>query len=347
MKRFVIISIGLLWLIAVALTPVPKHNFTVPDGWPEPVYNFSKNPLSADGILLGRVLFHDPILSADSTISCTSCHLQYTAFTHVDHDLSHGIDGKIGTRNSPALTNLAWGKLFMWDGAINHLDMQPLAPISHPAEMGSDIDTVIAKLRGSHKYRMLFYNTFNDSSITGANFLKAISQFMLTMVSANSKYDRVVRREPGVAFTPQEDNGYKLFRKNCASCHKEPLFTTNEFANNGLAVDTTLNDFGRMKITHNPADSLHFKIPTLRNIEFSYPYMHDGRFKKLQDVIKHYTSGIVHSPTLAPELRKPIILTSNEQVDLLAFLLTLTDKEYLFNQAFSYPRGNVLEQARD
>lgn len=337
MKQRIVILLGLLWCLAVSFGKVSEKHFIVPEGWPQPVYDFSRNPLTTEGVLLGRVLFHDPVLSADSSISCTSCHLQYTAFTHVDHDLSHGIGGKIGNRNSPALTNLAWAKLFMWDGAINHLDMQPLAPIAHPAEMGSDIDTVIRKLRRSHLYRTLFYNAFGDSSITGAHFLKAISQFMLTMVSANSKYDRVIRHEQGAAFTAQEENGYKLFKKHCNSCHREPLFTTNAFANNGLTVDTTLNDYGRMRITHKRADSLHFKIPTLRNVEFSYPYMHDGRFKKLSDVINHYTSGITPGPTLSPELRESIILSANEKVDLLAFLLTLSDTKYLFNTDFSYP----------
>ncbi len=347
MKGRIIISFCLVWCIAAAFSTDAVYHFKKPQGWPTPTYDFKRNPLTAQKILLGRALFFDPILSADSTISCTSCHLQFTAFTHVDHKLSHGIAGRIGTRNSPAVMNLAWGKLFMWDGAVNHLDMQPLAPITHPAEMGSSIDTVLVKLNRSPMYRRLFYKAFPDSSITGEHFLKAISQFMLTLVSANSKYDKVKRKEPGIAFTPQEENGYRLFRANCASCHSEPLFTTNGFANNGLPVDTTLNDYGRIKITNSPADSLHFKIPTLRNIEFSYPYMHDGRFRRLQDVINHYTSGIRHSPTLSPQLNRPIVLSANEKVDLLAFLLTLTDKEFLFNPDFSFPKQIFANTTKD
>jgi cytochrome c peroxidase len=233
---------------------------------------------------------------------------------------------------------MAWGKLFMWDGAINHLDMQPLAPISHPDEMGSSIDTVLMRLGRSRIYPRLFYDAFKDSAITGEHFLKAISQFMLTIVSANAKYDQVMRKEKGIVFTPQEANGYQLFRTHCAACHKEPLFTTYDFSNNGLVVDTTLNDYGRMKTTQNPKDSLCFKVPSLRNVEFSYPYMHDGRFATLQQVINHYTTGIQQSATLSPLLRKPIILTANEKVDLVAFLLTLTDKEFLFNRAYSFPK---------
>lgn len=336
MKKGIIIAI-VAWFLAESFSRDKGNRLVKPDGWPAPAYDLSKNPLSKDKMLLGRALFYDPILSADSTISCASCHLQYTAFTHIDHTLSHGIKGKTGTRNSPVLINLAWSKLFMWDGAINYLDMQPLAPIAHPAEMGSDLNKVLQKLNSTAQYRMLFYNAYGDNAITGEHLLKAMSQFMLTLISANSKYDKVMRKEPGITFTLQEANGYRLFRNSCASCHAEPLFTTNGFAGNGLSLDTTLNDYGRMKITHNPADSLHFKIPTLRNVEFSYPYMHDGRFKRLQDVINHYASGFNRNSTVSPELEKPIVLTANEKVDLLAFLLTLTDKEFLFNPAFSYP----------
>lgn len=335
--RTSIILIFAAWLAAASFAPAKKALVRVPDGWPRPVYDLKRNPLSKEKILLGRALFHDPILSADSTISCVSCHLQYSAFTHVDHKLSHGIAGRIGNRNSPTLMNMAWGKLFMWDGAVNHLDVQPLAPIANHDEMASGIDSVVIRLRRNEVYRRLFYEAWGDSAITGERFLKSISQFMLTMVSANSKYDKVMRKDAGVAFTAQEENGYRLFRANCEVCHKEPLFTTNGFACNGLPVDTTLNDIGRIKITHNAADSLHFKIPTLRNIEFSYPYMHDGRFSKLSEVVEHYSSGIQHGPSLSPELRKPIELTSNEKVDLVSFLLTLSDRDFLFDTSFSYP----------
>ena len=139
-------------------------------------------------------------------------------------------------------------------------------------------------------------------------------------------------------FTQQEQNGYLLFKKHCASCHTEPLFTNLQFENNGLPVDSILNDWGRMRITQKANDSLKFKVPTLRNIEFSFPYMHDGRFKKLSQVLNHYTNGIVHYSNLSQTLKQPIILTSNQKVDITAFLLTLTDKEFLFNKKFSYPR---------
>jgi cytochrome c peroxidase len=334
-----------LAIVLFAFKATHEQLFKTPENWPQPVYDFSKNPLTEEKVALGRALFYDPLLSADNKISCASCHSQYNAFTHADHALSHGIGDSIGTRNSPSLMNLAWHKTFMWDGAIHHLDMQALAPITHPDEMGSSMENVVAELQQSEVYLGLFYTAFNDSVITGEHTLKAIAQFMLTLVSANSKYDSVMRRQ--TVFTAQENNGYQLFKQNCASCHTEPLFTNLAFENNGLPVDTTLNDYGRIKTTQLAADSLRFKVPTLRNIEFSYPYMHDGRFKKLGDVLKHYTSGIHQSPTLAGQLQQPVVLSSNERVDMIAFLLTLSDKEFLFNPAFSYPKNQFKPSANN
>jgi cytochrome c peroxidase len=317
MKKLVVIII--LFFSIAAFKVADNMLLSFPSNWPKPVYDFSKNALSTEKVELGRLLFYDPLLSVDNTISCASCHSPFTAFTHVDHSLSHGINDRIGKRNSPALMNLAWGKLFMWDGAVNNLDMQALAPISHADEMGETMANVVAKLQGSKRYPALFLKAFGDSTVTGANTLKAISQFLLTLVSANAKYDSVMRKEG--TFTQQEKNGYKLFKQHCSSCHQEPLFTSNQFENNGLALDTGLNDFGRMSITNNPADSLKFKVPTLRNIQFSNPYMHDGRFSRLSEVMKHYTSGIQHSKTLSAHLKKPIRLSADEKVDITAFLL--------------------------
>jgi cytochrome c peroxidase len=310
--------------------------FNTPKNWPAPLYNFKKNNLSKEKILLGRVLFYDPILSKDSTISCNSCHSPFSTFTHVDHALSHGIHDSIGTRNSAALMNLAWQKNFMWDGAINNLDMQSLSPISHRAEMGSSIHDVVIKLNRNKLYKKLFYNAFKDSIATGEHTLKAIAQFMLTIISSNSKYDRVMNNQD--KFTVQEQNGYQIFKSNCAACHTEPLFTNGEFVNNGLPLDSLLHDKGRMRITQRKDDAYKFKVPTLRNIEFSYPYMHDGRFKKLNEVLNHYASGIKKSETLDARLQNGIVLTSNQKVDLIAFLLTLSDKEFLFDAKFAYPK---------
>ncbi|MBK9735387.1 MAG: cytochrome-c peroxidase [Saprospiraceae bacterium] len=310
--------------------------FYIPDQWPKPTYDFNKNSLTEAKIYLGRVLFYDPILSADGTISCASCHSPYSAFAHTDHDLSHGIQDSIGNRNAPALMNLAWQPVFMWDGSVNHLDVQALAPLSHPDEMASSIDSVVHRLKEKLLYQKLFLEAFGDSNITGENTLKAMSQFMLTLISAEAKYDRVMRQKD--TFTVMEANGYRLFKIHCGSCHKEPLFTTHEFANNGLPIDSLLQDFGRSKVTLDKKDELKFKIPTLRNIEYTYPYMHDGRFKKLSNVLNHYAKGIKDSPTLAKELQQPILLTSNEKVDITAFLLTLSDKNFVFNKKYQYPK---------
>lgn len=341
-KAFVLITIFAAFIAFKAMDPVL---YSFPFNWPATVYNFTKNPLSEAKVQLGRALFYDPVLSQDSTISCESCHSQYTAFTHVDHALSHGIDNRIGTRNAPSLMNLAWGNSFMWDGAINHLDMQALAPISHPDEMGEKMAHVVDKLKHSNIYPALYFKAYGDSLITGEHTLKAISQFLLTLVSANAKYDSVMRKES--SFTIQETNGYKLFLENCASCHKEPLFTNQQFESNGLPIDTTLNDFGRYKVTGNISDSFLFKVPTLRNIQFSNPYMHDGRFKRLHDVLKHYSSGIIQSKHLSNQLTKPIILSANDRVDLVAFLLTLTDKTFLFNPVFSYTKDIYSYNAKE
>ena len=344
MKKKVLIIICSL-LIVFSFQTVTEALFVVPPKWPKPAYDLTKNPLSAEKVELGRALFYDPILSMDSSVSCASCHSQFTAFTHVDHALSHGINDRIGNRNSPALMNLAWQNKFMWDGAVNHLDAQALAPISNHLEMDEKIENVVRKLQRNNLYKRMFNTAFGDSLATGEYTLKAISQFMLTLVSSNAKYDSVMLGK--AKFSEQEKKGYALFKKNCAACHTEPLFTNASFENNGLPVDTTLNDIGRMGITHNPADSLKFKVPTLRNIEFSQPYMHDGRFKKLQEVLKHYVFGITKSKTLSPHLLKPITLKPSEQVDIIAFLLTLTDRKFLFDQRFSYPKKLFSKAAKD
>lgn len=312
--------------------------FEVPFGWPEPVYDFEKNPLSVSQISLGRKLFYEPILSRDSSISCSSCHLSYTNFTHVDHALSHGIDGKIGNRNTLSIINPAWQSTFMWDGGINHIEVQPLAPLENAVEMESSLLAVVKKLSNNATYKNDFKIAFGSDKITGQKVLKALAQFMLTFTSSNSKYDQVMRHEKDVIFTESEQNGYDLFKINCASCHKEPLFTSDSFENNGLVLDTLLNDVGRYSVTGEKEDSLKFRVPTLRNIEVSYPYMHDGRYKNLQMVLFHYSNNIEDSPTLSPHLKNSIQLSENDKRDLIAFLKTLTDMSFLRNPEFAFPR---------
>lgn len=323
-------------VVIFSFTSLKVFELKFPSYFPKPVYDFKTNPLTPGTIELGKVLFYDPILSKDNTISCASCHSSYQAFAHTDHQLSHGINDLIGTRNAPALFNLAWHDKFMWDGAVNHLDVQALAPIAHPKEMAEKIENVVKKLQSAKLYPKLFLKAFKDSIITGELVLKALSQFQLTLVSAGSKYDRVKQNK--AKFTEQEQNGYKLFLENCNACHTEPLFSNYKFANNGLNIDTTLKDQGRFTITKQTNDSLKFKVPSLRNLSYTNPYMHDGRFNKLNQVLNHYIS-IKESKVLSPELKKPIQLTSNQKTDLVAFLLTLNDSAFVFNPQHQYPKN--------
>ena len=312
--------------------------FIVPKGWPKPVYNFKENKLTKEGFELGRNLFYDPILSRDSTISCSSCHSQYTGFAHTDHALSHGIEGRIGTRNAPSLVNLAWTKVFNSDGGVLSLNAQPINPITNSQEMDNTLVNVLEKLNQSKKYKSLFNKAFGDSLVTTKKLLQAIAQFTVSLQTYNSKYDKVMRHEKDVFFTDQEENGRHLFKRNCESCHKEPLLTNDNFADNGLPIDKDYKDYGRVKITQNPKDSFNFKVPTLRNIEFTYPYMHDGRFMKLREVINFYTDGKIKRKTLAKEFHMPLVLSDNDKKDIISFLKTLTDKEFLFNPKFSFPK---------
>ncbi len=343
MRKNVIILCLFVFIMFSFVLIKDNHFFYPPDYFPKPVYNFEQPPLDSNKIELGRILFYDPILSKDNTISCASCHSPFNAFAHTDHDLSHGIFDSIGNRNAPALFNLAWQKTFMWDGAINHLDMQALAPISHPSEMGSNINEVIKKLNESKAYKELFLNAFQDSTISTSKILKALSQFQLTLVSSNTKYDKVKMGKE--TFTEQEKNGYQLYKNNCASCHSEPFFSNYNFENNGLPIDPALNDMGRYVITENENDKRKFKVPSLRNLSFTYPYMHDGRFMTLQEVINHYTSGIEYSETLSLQFNKSIELSSNEKVDLISFLLTLNDKDFVFNKKHQFKK--ISDQAKE
>lgn len=334
LKLFIVCSV-----IIFGFTTFKTYELKVPAYFPKPVYDLKTNPLTVEKVELGRALFYDPILSKDNTISCASCHSSYQAFAHTDHQLSHGINDQIGTRNAPALFNLAWHTKFMWDGAVNHLDVQALAPIVHPKEMSEKIENVVKKLQNTKLYPKLFLKAFKDSIITGEHVLKALSQFQLTLVSAGSKYDRVKQNK--AKFSVQEENGYKLFLENCNACHTEPLFSNYKFANNGLKIDTSLNDYGRYSITTQSGDSLQFKIPSLRNLSYTNPYMHDGRFNKLNQVLNHYIN-LKAGKVLSVELKKPIQLNTDQKTDLIAFLLTLNDSAFVFNPMHQYPK-NILK----
>jgi cytochrome c peroxidase len=225
----------------------------------------------------------------------------------------------------------------MWDGAIHHLDAQALAPISNPIEMDESLRNVVAKLQSDKNYKALFFDAYGDSSISGERVLKCLSQFMLTLVSANAKYDSV--KNSKAHFTAQEEKGYMIYKKHCASCHTEPLFSNYTFKSNGLPIDNNLRDSGREKISMKAEDRYLFKVPSLRNLEYSYPYMHDGRLRKLPDVIRYYNHIDINTPYLSAELKQPLNLNADEQVELLSFLITLTDKKFVFNPELTYPKA--------
>jgi cytochrome c peroxidase len=312
-------------------------SFQKPKHFPEPVYDFKNNPLHKPIIELGRQLFYEPALSKDTTISCASCHQSFTGFTHIDHKLSHGIRNQMGTRNAPVLFNLAWSNFFMADGAINRLDSFSITPIQHPKEMDERLDFVVRKLQQTERYKKMFFNAYQDSTVTGKKIMQSLSQFVLTLVSADSKYDKVKKGE--TTFNEWEQKGYRIFQKKCNVCHTEPLFTNGGFENNGLEKDTTLNDYGRYQVTKNGKDSFYFKVPTLRNIEVSSPYMHDGRFGNLPMVLFHYTNSVMPYDNLSKPLKQRIVLEEEEKNCLIAFLKTLTDEAFLMNPKFQY-RGN-------
>jgi cytochrome c peroxidase len=314
-------------------------SFVIPAGWPRPVYDFAKNPLTKQGFELGRTLFYDVRLSKDSSISCASCHQQFGAFATYEHPLSHGIDNTLTTRNAPALQNLAWESAFMWDGGIPHLDLQPLAPITASNEMGETLDHVLIKLRKDEGYRKLFKAAFGDTLINTKRMNKALSQFMLMLVSSNSKYDKVMRGE--ASFIVPEQAGYTIFKQKCASCHKEPFFTDFSYRNTGLTLDNTLNDYGRMSITGDRKDSLRFKVPSLRNVAITFPYGHDGRFFTLLNVFEHYRNDMVVSPQTDSLLQHRLKLSNYEIGQLTAFLYTLTDSTFLKDARFA-PEGYVI-----
>lgn len=348
MKKLTSLLVLLLLFLLLSAGKNSGKNLSLqyPASWPKPLYDFSKQPLQQAKIDLGRMLFYDPVLSRDSSISCSSCHLNYTAFTHVDHALSHGIGDSIGIRNSPVLINLAWMRLLMWDGAVNHIDVQALAPITHPKEMGESFPKVIAKLQRSKFYPKYFEKAFGQKTITGEHVLLAMAQFQLTLVSSNSKYDQVMRKEKNVSFSAQEERGHQLFMQHCNRCHNAPLFTNHQFMSNGIPPDPNINDEGRKKITQQERDRYLFKVPTLRNIEFSYPYMHDGRFKSLYEVLNHYANAQNSVTDQDETLQKGLVLSQHEKTDLVSFLLTLSDKSFLFNVDFAYPK-NLFEQAKE
>lgn len=306
--------------------------FPVPTGFPQPVYNFTLNPLTEEGFSLGKKLFFDTRLSVDNQHACASCHQPVAAFTTFEHDRSHGVNGSHTLRNAPGLFNLAWYKEFNQDGSAPNLETVYKGHITNPIEMGETVSNVLSKISSDDTYKPLFRAAFGDAKVTEDRLYKGLNQFVLSLVSANTKYDKMKKGE--VAFDAQEETGYTIFKAKCATCHQEPLFTDFSYRNIGLEVDPELNDYGRMRVTGNPADSLRFRVPSLRNAEFTSYYMHDGRINVTRSVIEHYRSGVNGGPTLDPLLSNGIDLTNVEEDALVAFIRTLSDSAFLNNPRF-------------
>ncbi|WP_074409827.1 MULTISPECIES: cytochrome-c peroxidase [Aquimarina] len=316
-----------------------KLEFAIPANFPDPTYDITLNPPTEKGFELGKKLFYDGRLASDGVISCGFCHIQDFAFTHHTHIVSHGVGGALGTRNAQPLHNMAFMKEFTWDGAAMHLDLQPIIPITAEVEMNETFNSILKKLEEQPEYVKLFAEAFEDQKINSDNMLKAISQFMIMMISANTKYDKIERNE-GSVFTAEEATGFELFKAKCASCHKGTLFTDQSYRNNGLPIDPQYNDIGRKRVTGLTEDMQKFKVPSLRNIELTFPYMHDGRLKTLDDVLNHYSDGMVDSETLDPMFKNQngalgIPMTAEEKQQIVAFLKTLTDDDYVNDTRFS------------
>ncbi|WBX73915.1 cytochrome-c peroxidase [Tenacibaculum pacificus] len=302
----------------------------------------TNNPLTEEGIALGKKLFFDEILSKDNTQSCASCHNPQKAFTD-ENRFSEGVDGKIGNRNSMPLFNLAWNfdERFTWDGKETSLESQALEPVRNPIEMHSNWINVAQKIKNHAEYPFLFQQAFGNIKIDSTLITKALAQFERTLISGNSKFDQYLLGK--AQLTSEEKNGFDVFmdetRGDCFHCHgsnNNPLWTDNKFHNNGL--DAIFTDLGLGKITGDPNDNGKFKSPSLRNLKFTAPYMHDGRFATLEDVINHYSTGLKNSSTIDPLMKSVnkggVNLSQKDKDDLKTFLLSLSDNDFINNLEF-------------
>lgn len=355
MKRaFILFAfIGLVWACQPDIDDAPSNyiptplGLSIPPSLPQVAFP-NDNPLTVEGVALGRKLFWDPILSADSTQSCGSCHAPEFAFTDNGLATSTGIRGQNGSRNSMPIMNLMYGTSFFWDGRAQTLHHQALMPIEDPLEMDDQLSNVIQKLEGSSFYPEDFRKAFGTPGITEDRIGLALEQFMLTFISGDSKFDRFML---GTAqLTASEQRGMEIFNgdiengssgpaADCFHCHGQSVFSNNKFMNNGL--DSALTDLGLFLVSGNEEDKGKFKVPSLRNIELSGPYMHDGRFNTLFEVIDFYDSEVENnSPNLDPNMhgiRFGLNLTQQQKSDLIAFLRTLTDTTFVNNPNFQSP----------
>jgi cytochrome c peroxidase len=338
------------------------YNLIVPSHFSQNYDISAANQLTVGGVQLGRMLFYEKKLSGNNTMSCAGCHQQEKAFTD-GNAFSNGIDGKPGRKNAMAMSNFLWENRFFWDGRAGSLEEQALFPIQDTLEMHENLDHAVSELQSSSVYPSKFKLAFGSATITGEKIANALSQFQMTLISSNSKFDKYLQGK--YVPTEQELRGIQLFKThpdptnnirggNCGDCHLGVLFNGDQsglsgFHNNGLDDDLTLSE-GVMKVTNNPDDKGKFRVPSLRNIALTAPYMHDGRFNTLEEVLDHYNDQIKQSKTLDPlimaasnEVKKPgdnrikLYLTNQEKADIIAFLNMLTDEEFTSDKKFSNP----------
>ncbi len=323
--------------IVIAPNATPYH-LTISAFAPQPNLPLD-NPITVEGVALGSKLFFDRRLSDNNSESCATCHNPQLAFSQ-PRRFSRGAEGQIGVRNAMALENLAWKNSFFWDGRAATVREQVLQPIQNPIEMHESLSNAVAKISADTNYSRYFKNAFGSPEISTDKIARALEQFMLVQVSFNSKFDRVMNGAE--KFTDEEARGYILFNTeydpyhgqygaDCFHCHGGVLFQSQNFANNGL--DLNFRDLGLYKTTHRAGDEGKFSVPSLRNVAVSAPYMHDGRFQTLEQVVGHYTTGMKRSATLDPNLAKHpdggVPLSDADKKALVAFLKTLTDEKYL------------------
>lgn len=307
------------------------------------------NVTTNEGADLGRHLFYDKILSKDSTISCATCHRFEVAFSDSPNRFSVGFDGDSLSRNTPALYNLAWYSDFFWDGRSSSIEAQVFVPVSAHNEMNLDWNEAEKRINSSLFYKDKFNLAFGDVTIDSVLISKAIAQFERTLISNNSKFDQVLH---GKAYlSPEEYRGYELMHNqvkgNCLHCHSfdaNPLGTNLRFSNNGLDKPLSVNDYkdlGRGGITKNNKDNGFFKVPSLRNIALTAPYMHDGRFETLEEVLDFYSDDFNNSINIDSKMmfgnKKNRALSSEEKQDIISFLYTLTDSTFITNPEFMSP----------
>lgn len=338
-KQNTILFLVVAFAIAIVTDACRKDDYkggtvvTIPNppGFPAQV-QFTTTPLTKERIELGRRLFYEGALSADGSISCGSCHQQVAAFGTYDHDLSHGINGAHSNRNAPPLFNLLWRTSFGWDGRYNRMEDMIEAHLNSHIDMGGSAQHAHLKLEALNKYQPYFKAAYGSVDITKERLLNALASFTATMVSTATKYDSV--KQGLTTYTLLEQTGYTVFQNKCSSCHKEPLFGADDFRNIGLPLNTSINDKGRMDVTGKREDSLKFRVPSLRNLFKSYPFMHDGRFVAFSQVFDHYSTSVQQSFTLDASLKNGIPLSAAEQNALIAFLRTLTDEKFVRDEKF-------------